>query len=234
MQRALSSLGPLVQISRREGGGAEGWTVWRHVTIVLLFAAAYVTIAYLSGGERDPDHYFGEGRAIDVMSALFLSVAGSFAWACFLLRWQTLGEGRLFWMLLAVGFLFVALDEMLEFHENVDYWLRGTWVGWPPLFRNWNDVIVISYGLGGIALLARYWREIARLPQAFILLALGSAFYVLHTGIDSLVSNSAAKNLVEESAKLTATAFFALSMLAAFIAMLQALRHAPLATSETE
>lgn len=234
MQRALSALDSLVQISRRGRDDAGDWTVRRHVTIALLFVAAYVSVAYLSGGERDPDHYFGEGRAIDVMSALFLAVAGSFAWACFLLRRQALGEGRLFWMLLATGFLFVALDEMLEFHENVDYWLRETWVGWPPLFRNWNDVIVISYGVGGVALLARYWREIARLPQAFILLALGGAFYVLHTGIDSLVSNSAAKNLVEESAKLTATAFFALSMLAAFIAMLGAFRRSPQATSETE
>lgn len=212
----------------------DGWTVWRHVTFVLLFVCAYIAIAYLSGGDRHPDHYFKEGRAIDVMSALFLTMAGSFAWACFLLGGQLSNERRLFWILLAIGFLFVALDEMLEFHETFDEWLRSTSVGWPPLFRNWNDIIVISYGLGGVLLLACYWREVARRPRAAALLGFGAAFYVLHTGIDSLVSNSAAKNLVEESAKLTATAFFALSMLAAFMAMLQSVRHSQPAIAKSE
>lgn len=232
MEGLVTGIEKHLAAARRQGGGADQGSVSLAVAVVLLFVAAYIAVAYLSAPPTEIDRYFEEGAAIDVMSSLFLVMAGSFAWACCLLCGH-LGEGRrLFWFLLAAGFLFVALDEMLQIHETLDEWLRDTWLGWPPLFRNWNDVIVIAYGVGGLALLGVYWRELARLPRAFGLLGLGGCFYVLHTGIDSLVSQSAAKTLVEESAKLTATAFFALAMLAAFTAMLAALRPEPAARAE--
>lgn len=197
-------------------------------TAVVLFVAAYIALAVLSGSPGRWDRQFDEGGAIDILSALFLIAAGLLAGACFRLRGGEPGPGRCFWLLLSLGFLFVALDELLQLHETFDEWLRDTRVGWPPLFRNWNDVIVIAYGLVGLATLAAFWSEVRRLPRVVPLLGLGVVFYVLHTGIDTLVSGSAFKNLVEESAKLFATAFFTLAMLAALRALRARRARSPL------
>lgn len=227
MPRPSTTTDTTPRTPRWQGAGDTARMFWPQVAVVLLFVAVYIAVALLSGPEDEPDRYFEEGRAIDIMSSLFLVMAGTFAWACFLLRGREPDAGRVFWLLLALGFLFVALDEMLEIHETFDEWLRDTWVGWPPLFRNWNDVIVIAYGLAGLAILAKYWPEVRRLPRMAAMLGLGGLFYALHTGIDSLVSESAAKTLFEEPAKLTATAFFALAMLAAFMTMTASFRDRP-------
>ena len=224
MHRILAALDTTLEAAKRAPAPPAPALLGRQVAAVLLFVAAYIALAYWLGTKRHVDYYFEEGRAIDVLSALFLVMAGSFAWVCFLLRRHDGDRGRWFWLLLAVGFLFVALDEMLEFHETFDEWLRDTWVGWPPLFRNWNDVIVIGYGVAGLALLMRFRSEMLRLPRATALLGFGALFYGLHTGIDALVSGGPLKTVIEESAKLTATAFFALAMLAAVMALLAALR----------
>lgn len=232
MQRFHATLETSLSAAKRQLAAPAQPALWLQVLVVLLFVAAYIALAYWSGTERQPDRHFDEGGAIDILSALFLVMAGAFAWACFLLRARDRDMlrardrdwGGWFWLLLSVGFLFLALDEMLEFHERFDGWIRNTWVGWPPLFRNWNDVIVIGYGVAGLALLVTFRSEILRLPRAAALLGLGGLFYVMHTGIDSLVSGSPMKTVVEESAKLTATAFFALAMLAAFMALLASMR----------
>lgn len=186
----------------------------------LLFVVICTTVAVVFGTDPDPDQHFREGGLIDVFSALFLTLAGAFAWSCVLLQGRLPDPRRSLWLLMAVGFLFLAFDELLEFHETIDVWLRNTWLGWPPLFRNWSDVVVIGYGVAGVAVLARFWSEIRQLPRTAILLGLGGVFYGLHTAIGTLVSGSALKTMVEESVKLAATSFLALAMLAALLAIL--------------
>ena len=217
---------------RRGDGGAPGRTLRLHLAAVLLFVAGYVVVAYLSAPAHQPDRYFEEGQAVDVMSALFLVMAGTFAWACFLLSGHADSVRRAFWLLLAVGFLFVALDELLEIHESLDQWVLRAWLGWPPLFRNWNDVIVLSYGLAGGAFLVAFRHEVRRHPGVVPMLVLGALCYALHTGIDTLIAESARKTVVEESAKLAATAFFALAMLAGFLSVARSARNRPGAAAD--
>lgn len=224
MQRFHATVKTSMSAAKRRLAAPVQPVLWLQVLVILLFVAAYIALAYWFGTEQQPDRHFDEGGAIDILSALFLVMTGAFAWACFLLRACDQDWGRWFWLLLSAGFLFLALDEMLEFHESFDGWIRNTWVGWPPLFRNWNDVIVIGYGVAGLALLVTFRSEMLRLPRAAVLLGLGGLFYVIHTGIDSLVSGSPMKSVVEESAKLIATAFFALAMLAALMALLASLQ----------
>ena len=85
-----------------------------------------------------------------------------------------------------------------------------------------NDVVVITYGLVGVAVLARFWSEIRQLPRTATLLGLGGVLYVIHTAISTLVSGSILKTMVEGSAKLAATSLLALALLAALLAMLAA------------
>ena len=183
------------------------------VALVLLFVAAYLATAMLTGPLGGMGLQFQEGGAVDIMTAVFLVAASVLAAACFRLRRADPDARRIFWLLLSAGFLFVSLDELFEFHENLDYWLRDEGLaGWPSLFRNWNDVILIAYGVAGLAVLAWFWSEIGRLPRVAPLLGLGILCYALHTGIDSTMRGSVLKDLFEESAKLFAAAFFALAM----------------------
>lgn len=193
----------------------------------MLFVVACIAVAVFSGSGRHPDQHFREGGLIDVFAGLFLTMASALAWSCVLLQGRPRDPRRSLWLVMAVGFLLLAFDEFLEFHETIDVWLRTTWLGWPPLFRNWNAVVVIAYGLVGFLVLSRHWPEIRRLPRTATLLGLGGIFYVIHTSIDTLVPGGALKTMVEESAKLAATSFLALAMLAASLAMLAAAERVP-------
>ena len=92
-------------------------------------------------------------------------------------------------------------------------------LGDPGVFRNWNGLIVMLYGMAGFSFVVLFWREIRQFRGLFELLLLGFVFYGLHTGIDSSFSGSASKNVLEETAKLLAAACFTPAVMAALLAI---------------
>lgn len=185
---------------------------------VLVYVALYVGVSLADGRPGNPYYQFTEGKGIDTMSAVFMAMASAFAWATFLLHPRERGRGHLFWLLTALAFLFFAVDEIRHYHERFGDWLLED-VGGAGPFRNWNDVLVLIYGAAGIALTAAFLPEVVRWRRFTGFLALGFLMYAVHTGIDGLVEGSNVKNVPEETAKLFATAFFALAMLAALLSV---------------
>ena len=102
-------------------------------------------------------------------------------------------------------------------------------LGRSDFFKNWNDLIVILYGVIALFVLLRFAPRVLRLPLHPELIALGFLSYVIHTGTDSLPHDEVGplaflRNLptgiIEESAKLFASTFFAMAMLQGLLVIL--------------
>jgi hypothetical protein len=195
------------------------FAAWWAVGFFGLYVAVYLLLCILGGTEDQPHRYFREGNAVDTMSAAFLYMAFCFAMACAILYKNGSWWGRLFWILTALACLFLAIDELWQFHERWGSAMKKTALGPTETFRNWNDVIVILYGLGAMVGAALFLAEILRYPRFANVAALGFAFYVLHTLIDSTQTRTDYSRMWEESMKLFAVGYIAAAMLTALVEM---------------
>ncbi len=196
----------------------------RVVLPVVVGVLVALGIALASAPGTDLAYQFrDEDGLVTALSSIFLAMASAFAGAAFLVEGRGGNGLRMWWLLTCLGFFFFAADELLSFHERLGELLRSSVFGRPQhVFRNWNDVIVIAYGLVAAGALAYFMPRVLRLPLHPELLAIAFASYVIHTLVDSLPHSVHAISLeltglsasiFEESAKLFASAFFAVAML---------------------
>ena len=190
------------------------------VTVLIAFLLGFIVLALLVAPPHKLHEEFKEDGMVTALSAVLLSMTGAFAGLCFYLKHQATGWGRYFWLLTALAFLFFALDELLEFHERLGWWLDDTEIGPTTSFRNWNDVVGIVYGLIGLTVASSFLPEVLRYPRVVNLLITAFVFFGLHTLIDATQRYSSTSVVLEESCKLFASGFFALSMLVGVVAII--------------
>jgi hypothetical protein len=149
------------------GALVVGWTVWRR-----------------------PDKFFREGVLDLGLSAVLLVGTAVLCWRVFRTREATPGAtGAGLWRLVSAGFLYLALDEVFEFHERLDEGLHALVdVAETALSDRLDDLIVLGYGIAGAAVLWRFRAEVAHFrPLAGFLRAAAVAF-VLMAAIDLATS----------------------------------------------
>jgi len=198
----------------------------RLIILVLAGLTLYITLAWIAGPESQKSYNFVDERgSVTVLSALFFAMAGSFAIIAFVLSKNNVTVYRFFWLLAAIVFLFFAFDELLRFHEAMG-WVTKQILGSSQTFRNWNDLIVIGYGIAGIVCLIVFLPEILRYPQFLELLLLAFLFYAIHTAIDAAIApRTVLSGVVEESAKLFCAAFLVLSMFTGLLCIISKERN---------
>jgi hypothetical protein len=181
----------------------------------LLVGATLVTAAVLIAlGVRDhgrPGWHFYEARAGAFVSAALLVASAAVA-ARIAARVGARG-GRRFWIAAAVGFLFLAYDELGVVHEGVDKWLHRRF-GWPddhPVTDRIDTAIVALYGVVALAWAYRHRGALLRLRWATRLTALAFAGFVVMETLDALANWTA----VEESLKLVTEALIVTALVAA-------------------
>lgn len=144
----------------------------RAVVSFNLFASIFaITHGLLRTG--NPSRYFGEGRYTTFLSAAQLLGIGFLSWRIFKRRVTNndrrpaasadgkAGQGRWIWLLMAAGFLFLAVDEVAELHERMDRGLiRFFHLPRTPLTDRIDDAILASYGLAGLAMMWSCRREL--------------------------------------------------------------------------
>ncbi|MGD1934332.1 MAG: hypothetical protein ACFB0Z_07455, partial [Candidatus Phaeomarinobacter sp.] len=134
-------------------------------------------------------------------------------------------SGAWFWLVLAAGFAFLAIDEQLMLHERGGAVLENTDLGASQVFRNWNDLIVIAYGMVALGFMALSAREILLHRTFAVLFATAFAFYAIHTGLDSILPTELSwKDIPEEGAKLMCGLFLFLAVLARVLNLADHLR----------
>lgn len=183
------------------------------ISLASLGSIAVIGVALLLGASTSPLQHFKEGGLITAISAISLAMSGTLSLVILNFRRQEGLMPSLFWLGVAVGLLLLSLDELLMLHERLGQ-LTNSWVGEPSTtFRNWNDLVVILYGVAAIIICFVFRREIVRDRSFFILFSISFGFYALHTALDSLISASYVwKDLFEEGAKVTCGVFLVFAM----------------------
>lgn len=197
------------------------------VTLVATSVTLYILAALLivpSDAVRE-FNFVNERGAVTALSAVFLAMASGLAGAAFFLSRGEPARQRGFWLLTTFGFGFLALDELLQFHERVGRLLVRLQLS-PELFRNGSDTVVVVYGIGALALLAYFLPAVLRHSRLPELLGVALFFFVLHTVIDSTQEPPTSLSIIlEESAKLFCGAFLALAAFAGLLAVVSSKQH---------
>lgn len=119
------------------------------------------------------------------------------------------GRGRVrpFWLLAGLGFGFLAVDELWSIHERIGRELDEAGVPRLPGINHHDDLVLLAYGLAGLALCAWHWRQIVvdgiLAPFALGFVALAAAIV-----IDSAAPVSGTWPHIEEPIETAGAAFF--------------------------
>ncbi len=189
------------------------------LSTVVIFTAFYCVLAvYAVPSDKPPEFNFqDESGAVTALSALFMALACGFAIASNAIHLRSRGSHQWLWVIFAAGLAFLAFDEVSQIHERFGRIVTKSVI---PLeiFRNWNDAIVISYGVVALPLALLLLPRLLRyriVPEAF---AAAFLFYAIHTLIDSTQEPPTLTSIIlEESAKLFSAAFLAIGTFAGLI-----------------
>ena len=200
------------------------------IGLVLFLVSVYIVLAIFIVPSDQPRHYnfaFEQG-AIASLSAILLAMSFAFASLSFFLSLGAERAIRVFWFLLSCGTGFLALDELLMFHELGGGMIEKFSNSKSPIegvFRSWNDVIVIMYGVIALPFALYFLPIILKYPQFLKLLCIAFAFYALHTVVDSISEPPTITSvIIEESAKLFCSSLIALSLFVGFLGHLERVR----------
>ena len=144
---------------------------------------------------QNPTAYTGEGDPITWLSFAHLLVTSALAGGVFYCRrggspdltvWR---HPAFVWLLVALGFLFLAVDEVAKIHESLDRFvhrlLQRPETG---LTDRLDDAILLGYGLVGAAVLYAYRSELASYRTVLPLVVCGFILFIFMGLFDALVN----------------------------------------------
>lgn len=190
-----------------------------------------------------PSHYFKEGRPFTQFHAVMLAAIGLLTLGNFHAKTRKLDGFRArlaspaaIWLLMSVGFFYLALDEVACFHEKLgDLVPRLLNLPDTPLTERIDSALVGVYGIVGLAALYAYRSELGLYRSVWTWLFVGFVLLGASVVLDLLTDDAwifqrllddkaRAKTwqerfaLLEEVLKLEATAFFLLAFVQAHFA----------------
>ena len=194
--------------------------VWGRAVTVYGATLLY-SLGWFFAGPIDVSPSFQEGGPIDWLSSVYLSGAAMFAWAAWMIGSRST-RGSWVWLVCAVGFLYLAVDERFQFHEHAGNAPYRAFLDERPLgMRKWNDLTVFLYGLVGSVFVLLVLPTFVRYRNVRLFLALGIVFYSLHSVTDTIggaFHEGWIKEPLEETFKILTGASFVLGFQQAFLA----------------
>ncbi len=163
----------------------------RIVFSVLLFETLAIVIAlalgYLQGNIETP---FKEGGLITWISFFQLLLIAGLSWKVFTLHNGVLNRRgwrspQMVWAIIAIGFIYLAFDELTLIHETLDKFIHNLFVvRETALTDRLDDIIVGFYGLVGIGILYYYREALKKYVEVFPYLISGFVFLFVMVGFD--------------------------------------------------
>ncbi len=154
----------------------QTWTGKRLILTVLVLNIILLAMGFAEG---DVSEHFGEDRLGTNLSVILLVLLAITNFRIYRFR-----MAHLIWLLMGLGFLFLAYDDLFKFHEGLDKDIHRTLnMTETSLTDRLDDFIIGIYGLIGIAALFIFRAEISRyrilLPYLFVGFAVFGASVVL-------------------------------------------------------
>ena len=186
------------------------FTTKRILLIVLFLDALIVTVALSLAIALDipPKTYFGEidqSGYITYFSFLQLSIAAVLAMKIYKrVRFSPqFDRARLFWLIACIGLFFLALDDIVGLHEQIDLWLHDLFdLAETDLTDLIDDAIVIGYLIIFAFYVAFEWQTIKLFQKAFIFFQLGFILALVMAILDLLSNNTLFISKITEDTEL--------------------------------
>lgn len=134
--------------------------------LILLLSFDFLLTVFLALFTEDSRKYYKEGQLITIYSGLKLVVISYFSWKIFGTRKRAVNinsfnNSTTIWLIMSVGFLFLALDELALIHENIDKLIHYLFdIEESSLSDRIDDLIIFLYAVIGIYILYKYKDEI--------------------------------------------------------------------------
>jgi hypothetical protein len=190
------------------------WIVF--FVVILNFGYIFLSIIFPPAGKPPAFHFANELGAITALSAIYLSMASAFSVSALVVNIGLKSFDILLWIILAIVFALLSLDELMQFHERIGKFIRG--YASSGIFRGWNDVIVILYGLIALPFIAIFLQKLLRYRNLIEFFAAAFIFYGIHTFIDSTQQPQTIVSVIfEESFKLFCGSMLAVGALVGFL-----------------
>lgn len=208
------SIGEALEYRRKASFPNLKWLVCS----VAIFTFVYIIISiYLVPEGKPPAFNFLEHGSITALSAMFLALGCGFAIASNLIYFRARGSHQWFWIVIALGLGFLFFDELLQFHERGDRLVLEQVIS-TSTYENWNDMIVVAYGIVALPVLLFLLPHLMRYRMVLGLFITAFLFYFIHTAIDTIqTQQTLTLDILEESAKLFCVVFLALGSFAGLI-----------------
>ena len=144
---------------------------------------------------QNPTAYTGEGDPITWLSFAHLLVISGLAGGVFYCRtggsldlsmWR---RPAFVWLLIALGFLFLAVDKVAKIHESLDRFVhRLLQRPETALTDRLDDAILLGYGLSGVVVLYIYRSELVSYRAVLPLAMCGFVLFLFMGLLDALVN----------------------------------------------
>ncbi|MCP4747415.1 MAG: hypothetical protein GY874_14930 [Desulfobacteraceae bacterium] len=187
-------------------------------SIVTTCILAYILLALIAIPSDAPRefNFISEKGAITVLSAILLSMASAFSMASLMMLVRAKDRHIWLWIIMTFGFAFLAFDELLQFHERAGR-ILDNYIG-PGMFRTWDDVVVILYGVIALPIMVALLPNLIRFRMVIEIFAVSFLFYGIHTLIDSTQEPRTTMSVIlEESAKLFSVEFLAIGAFVGYL-----------------
>ena len=159
------------------------------------FLAVLLALGLGFAWHQNPTAYTGEGDPITWLSFAHLLVTGGLAGGVFYCRTGSCRDLAVWrhpafvWLLIALGFLFLAVDEVAKIHESLDRFVhRLLQRPETALTDRLDDAILLGYGLVGVAILYAYRSELISYRPVLPLVTCGFVLFLFMGLLDALVN----------------------------------------------
>ena len=173
------------------------FTIKRILLIVLFLESLAVTLAISLAVVLDgsPQTYFdeiGQSGYITYLSCLQLLIAAVLSMKIYrrVKFSRQLNKTSWFWLIACIGLFFLALDDAIGIHEQIDFWLHDLFeLKETDLTDLIDDLVVIGYLAIFLIYVALKWQTIKVFQRSFIFFQLGFILALVMAVLD-LISNN--------------------------------------------
>lgn len=193
------------------------------VFLIIIFAFISFSVFIRPEGYRFAHNFYSEDGSITILSVTLLAIASFLSYVCFFMKPSNLKHQRLFFLIIALALTFLALDEILHFHEKFGDYLDSIGFMKKAIFsrtsiRRWNDLLIVLYGVVSLPVLIGFLPIAIRIPYIVEYFLIGFFCFAVHTLTDAFIEPPTTFSyIIEESAKLFTSAFLVLGLISALL-----------------
>jgi len=160
--------------------GRHAWRVALVIWVVMVVVCLILGLAW-----GDPVKPFGEFQLFTIYTVAALAICSFVCGQC---AGLTSAGGRRLWLLMTVGFAFLAADDLFKIHENIDHLINRI-LGIDPehsIADHCDDAIILVYAIIGLAVVSRHRRHVLQLRGFARGIGWGLGYFALMVVLDAL------------------------------------------------